>query len=506
MLLDTNNKHAKPNLVAHPHHLASEIALPYENTNILEDRELEYQALVQNIRIGIVKQDKEGRIIVANNAALTMLGLTKDQMMGITSIDPSWNVIHEDGSEFPGHTHPAPTAIRTLQPVHDVVMGVLRPTTNDRVWILVSAEPQFDSEGNFKYVFCTFTDISDYKKVQTELDVTNKVLTNISNHSLDMFGIMDTIGRYHYVSKAATIISGYSEEELLQVNALDLAPKKTKDFIQQLLLNMPVVGKIENMLGKIICKDGTVKYISWSFQWDDTAKLIYVNGRDKTQVVKATREAEAKRIADEQEKRHLIFETEAQKRYEISHELHENVGQIIATVKMYLDRFEKNGSKEVLQESKDLLSMCIDELRAITYVNSIPKFNDVGFSNAIHLLMQLQLKKHDVVHALHLDIDEATIGNSNRINIYRLIQLWLGHIVNRDKLTSVLVAITADGDELTLEITDEVAVAINYTDYLSQNLMPIKERLNMIGGSMHLQPSADNKCFTITFRLKKEMD
>jgi two-component system NarL family sensor kinase len=315
---------------------------------------------------------------------------------------------------------------------------------------------------------------------------------------------MDITGRYRYVSKAAVVISGYSQQELLEVNALDLAPKKTKDFIGQMLLNMPKVGKVENMLGKIVCKDNTVKYISWSFQWDAVSELIYVNGRDKTQQVKETREIEAKRIAEEQAKRHVFFESEEQKRNSIGHALHENVGQLIATVKMYLDSYVKNANEATLQESKRLLSICIDELRSITYINSIPSFINIGFANAIEILMQLQLKKQAVIHALDIAIDEASISEINRINIYRLIQLWLGHIAQREGLQSVLIVIAANDETLTLQITDEVSKAQNYTDYLSPNLMPIKERLNIIGGTMSLKPSADNKCFTITFLLKKE--
>ncbi len=461
------------------------------------------EALIQNLGIGIVKHDITGKTILSNNAALEMLGLTEDELHGKTSIDPSWNIIYENGSEFPSNKYPANIAIATEKPVNNVVMGVHRPITKDRIWLLVNAQPQFDNGGFLLNVLVTFTNITAYKKVQDELSIKNQILNSIGALSLDIIGVMTINGIYRYVSKAATIISGYTEAELLHINALDLAPKKTKEYIRQLLLSLPVVGKVENMLSKIICKDDTIKYISWSFQWDAKTELIYVNGRDKTDQVKQTRAAEAKRIADEQQTRHLIFEVEEQKRNSISYELHENVGQIVATAKVYIDRYEKTGSKLLLQECKKLLSICIEELRVITYTNSMPDFNNVGFTNAIEILMQLQFKKLDVVHALHMAIDDATIGDSNKINIYRLVQLWLGHIATRDGLASVLATITCNTDRLLLQITDEVTTPTNYTDYLSPDLMPIKERLNVIGGSMTLQPSDDNQCFTITFLLKK---
>jgi hypothetical protein len=36
----------------------------------------------------------------SNPAALELLGLTEDQLLGKTSFDPEWKVIHEDGSHF----------------------------------------------------------------------------------------------------------------------------------------------------------------------------------------------------------------------------------------------------------------------------------------------------------------------------------------------------------------------------------------------------------------------
>lgn len=475
------------------------------DVNILNTQErVNCEALVQGLGVGIIKHDVNGRIVVSNKAALQMLGLTEEEMYGKTSINSSWNVIHEDGRIFPGEEHPIAIAIKTKRPQNNVVMGVFRPKMQSRIWLLVNAEPQFDKDGQFADVLVTFTDITAYKKVQDELHIKTQILDSISSNSLDIIGVMDVTGQYHYVSKAALIISGYSQEELLQVNALDLAPKKTKEYIRQLLLSLPKVGKVENMLGKIICKDGSVKYISWSFKWDEVAELIYVNGRDKTQEVKKAREAEAKRIAEELEKRHLIFKAEDQKLNNISYELHENVGQIIATVKMYLESYEKTNADAILQEAKSMLTLCINELRAITYINSTPRFDEVGFANAIEILMQLQFKKQEVVHAVKMLVNDKTISERNKINIYRLLQLWLNHIITRESLASVVVEITEQEDMLIMEITDEVKFPMSYTDYLSPDLMPIKERLNIIGGSMTLQPCSANKCFTIKFMLKKE--
>lgn len=135
----------------------------------LRQSEQYFRSLIFNLKQGVILQGPDGEMIVCNNAALDMLGLTEDQLLGKTSFDPRWNVIHEDGKYFPPDQHPVPMIIGTKQPVRDIVMGVFRPETGDRVWLLVNAEPVLDATGNLLNVICSFTDITEQKKLAQKL-------------------------------------------------------------------------------------------------------------------------------------------------------------------------------------------------------------------------------------------------------------------------------------------------------------------------------------------------
>lgn len=126
--------------------------------------EIRYQSLIENLEVGIIVQDANSKIILCNPAAETLLGLTADQMRGKTSFDKDWNVIHEDGSDFPGDTHPVPVCIKTKKPVNNIVMGVYRPLLKDRVWLLVNAKPELTDDGEIKQVICTFQDITQSRQ------------------------------------------------------------------------------------------------------------------------------------------------------------------------------------------------------------------------------------------------------------------------------------------------------------------------------------------------------
>nr|WP_319564759.1 EAL domain-containing protein [uncultured Rhodoferax sp.] len=127
----------------------------------LHSHEARYQRLVTDLQIGILIQLSNSEIVMSNPKALELLGLSEDQLLGKSSLDPDWNVIYPNGSPFPGPNHPVPQAIATGKPVRNVVMGVYRPKSKDRVWLLVNAAPQFNADGSMLQVVCTFSDLPE---------------------------------------------------------------------------------------------------------------------------------------------------------------------------------------------------------------------------------------------------------------------------------------------------------------------------------------------------------
>ena len=140
------------------------------STKSLTQSEKKYRSLFESMAQGVTYQDSEGRIISANPAAEKILGLSLEQMQEKTSVDPSWKSIHEDGSDFPGDTHPSTIALQTGRVVNDVIMGVFNPIQNDYRWIKINAIPQF-LNGAIKpfQVFTTFDDVTNEKKAELSL-------------------------------------------------------------------------------------------------------------------------------------------------------------------------------------------------------------------------------------------------------------------------------------------------------------------------------------------------
>jgi PAS domain S-box-containing protein len=160
-----------------------------------------FRQMVSDMHVGVILQGPQAEIILGNPQALTLLGLTEDQLLGKTSFDPDWNVIHEDGSPFPGPTHPVPQAIATRKPVHDVVMGVYRPVPGDRVWLSVDAEPQFNLDGSIKQVVCTFINITERKNIEATLQEREEGYQTLANSGQALIWLAGTDKLCYYFNQ-----------------------------------------------------------------------------------------------------------------------------------------------------------------------------------------------------------------------------------------------------------------------------------------------------------------
>jgi PAS domain S-box-containing protein len=118
---------------------------------------------------GVVVQDVAGRILECNPAACRILGLDVDQLAGRTSIDPRWRAVHEDGSPFPGETHPAMRTLRTGQASRGDIMGVHKPD-GTLCWISINSEPLLDAKQAVAGVVTSFSDISERRVRERELE------------------------------------------------------------------------------------------------------------------------------------------------------------------------------------------------------------------------------------------------------------------------------------------------------------------------------------------------
>ena len=234
----------------------------------LKISERKFRHLLRDMQVGVLIMNPQAIIVLSNPKALEFLGLTEDQILGKTPFDPDWNVIHEDGSLFQGDTLPVPQAIKTLKPVHNVVMGVYRSLFGDRVWLLVDAEPQLNPDGTLDQLICSFVDITKRKFAEKALQESETKFKEMADLLPQIVFETDTKGKLTYVNKQAFNILGYPDDyPVIGMNTLDLyTPESKARAIENIRNQILYPNKLVSNEYTMLRRDGT------SFQ-----ALVYSN-------------------------------------------------------------------------------------------------------------------------------------------------------------------------------------------------------------------------------------
>jgi PAS domain S-box-containing protein len=166
---------------------------------------------------GVVVQDADGRIIACNASAERILGLTFDQLRGLTSLDPRWRSVDEHGAPISSEQYPTVIVRRTGQPRSNLIRGVHKPD-GTLVWTQVNARPVIAPDGSgLSAVVVAFADITERKLVEQALQESEQRFRLIFENSLDAILLTRPDGTILAANPAACRMFGRTEVELRQV-------------------------------------------------------------------------------------------------------------------------------------------------------------------------------------------------------------------------------------------------------------------------------------------------
>jgi PAS domain S-box-containing protein len=245
------------------------------------------------MEVGVLLQGPNSEIILCNPKSLELLGLSKTRLLGKTSFDNDWNVINEDGSDFDSNSHPVPQAIATKKPVNNIVMGVYRPKTKDRIWLLVDAEPELTEDGNIVNVVCTFINITERKLAEEETKKSKITYSGILNSISEFVFILDENACFIDVNDSAQNFYGYTKEEFIGKTPAFLAAQdmNNMDLVVD-AISKAWSGVKQNFEFWAITKTGEIfpKEVNLSIGTYFGKQVIIAVGRDilKTKLMKIT--------------------------------------------------------------------------------------------------------------------------------------------------------------------------------------------------------------------------
>lgn len=157
----------------------------------------------------------------------------------------------------------------------------------------------------------------------------------------------------------------------------------------------------------------------------------------------------------------LITETTIQaqekERNEIGKELHDNINQILATVKIYLGLVKNNKGEtsELLDKSYEFINEAIEEIRKLSKSLVSPSLGNITLRQAIEDLVHEVNMTNEITMDLIYGVDPAIkIDDKKELMIYRIVQEQINNILKHSHATKADIEFKSGAANLLLTISD----------------------------------------------------
>jgi diguanylate cyclase (GGDEF)-like protein/PAS domain S-box-containing protein len=229
----------------------------------LASSEANLQAFFAGMSQGVVFQRGNGTLIDCNPAAEKILGLTREMLLGRSSVDPRWRAVHADGSTYPGEDHPAMVTLRTGQAIRNAVMGVHDPARGLR-WISINTYPVVAPEQKLpSSVVTTFEDMTDQRAMDAKLKAASAEILDLYDHTPCAFHSLDAQGKFLRINATGLQWLGCSVDEAIG----HLGPRDffTDEGRAQFAMHYPKLlehGHLENLEFDLVGRHGETRRVS----------------------------------------------------------------------------------------------------------------------------------------------------------------------------------------------------------------------------------------------------
>jgi PAS domain S-box-containing protein len=311
-------------------------------------------------------------------------------------------------------------------------------------------------------------------------------------YDLDTLCIME-------VNDAALEKYGFTKSEFLQLTMKDVHLNGGAEGFLGVLKTHGMMQAIEKKLWYHANKQGEIMIVEITSHLIDyfgkMSMQVIVN--DVTEKMRLEKELAMQQKLKQQQITDVVLGAQEKERYELGQELHDNINQILATSKLYLDvAIEEHEPRiDLLSKSRKNISLAIEEIRKLSKELVTPTLNDLGLIQSIKELIRTILAVRKMKIRLNISgLDENCLKPEQKITVYRIVQEQLNNILKHANASSVFIQLSNINSQIYLLVRDNGDGFDQRAPRKGVGISSIINRAELFNGRVDIESSPGKGC------------
>jgi PAS domain S-box-containing protein len=300
---------------------------------------------------------------------------------------------------------------------------------------------------------------------------------------------------YLFLNKAVIAQSHFTSEELIGHTLIEKYPGITETpFFHRLehCMRERVADMVEN---EFTYPDGAVQWFALSIQPVTEGLLILsidVTDRKRAEIELARRMQHERQLATR-----ISLQAQEKERNEIGKELHDNINQILSTVKMYLEVLATNPDEwqTLAQRSSEYLNLAITEIRHLSHGLVAPSLGEVPLNEVLRGLAE-DVSRLNSLEVVFEDqrLEPASIDTQQELMLYRIAQEQISNICKYSRATHARLILKTGENGLSFSIIDDGIGFNPAKNTRGIGLRNIRNRVEVFNGKLNIITAPQKGC------------
>jgi len=364
------------------------------------------------------------------------------------------------------------------------------------IWLIIST-------GSFLFIVTYFLN----KKLNEEKIATNETIHRyeaLGNATNDAIWDYDIQTEKIFYNDRLLSIFGYTREELADNTNWwenNIHPEDRERVIQRMNTTLESGKTNWEDEYRFRCKDGNYKIVydrSYIMRNQQNKPIRLIGAmKDVTKLRSLEQELISQQLKNKNKLGKKIILSHENERKRIKDDLHEDVNQILASIKLFMNDLKSEHPDETLTASLHYLDDAIKKIKKISNTLSSSTFEFFGLTEAVYELITNY--KNDAVVTIDFNTEAFDEDNTDKevsLLIYRIIENKLKSIIENTNTKNITIDLSNSSKQANLRMSFESDDKNIRTIQDDSAMIDITSKLEMYEGTMKIIPAA-NSNYTI---------